>query len=128
MKAKRFIGNKEEKFYRFVVDGIGIYEAVDRDCPKDDPRRENKPDGSWLPKKGLDYPGAISFWSKYGLKKYRESGLMQWHISVVKGKTEVIIINRPAEILYEDEYQIICRPEVAEELDRISVEKFLYDS
>ena len=105
--------NNAEKFYRIVVDNIGIYEAVDRDCPKNDSRRENKPDGSWLPKKGLDYPGAISFWSEIGLKKYRESGLMGWHQSVVKGRVRIITINRPKMILYEDKFQIIIRPNAA---------------
>ena len=119
------MGNRNEKFCRIVVDGVGIYEIVDRDCPKDDPRRENKPDGSWLPKKGLDYSRAISFWSEYGLKKYRESGLMNWRTSVVKGKIEVITINRPAEILYEDEYQIILSLEVITETSRESLDEFL---
>lgn len=99
--------NPLEKFYRVTVDGLGIYEAVDQDCPKDDPRRTNKPDGSWLPKKGLDYPGAISYWSEFGFDRYRKSGLMDWHTSVVKGEVEVAEISRPPEVLYEDEYQII---------------------
>lgn len=119
------MGSRDEKFYRVVAGGVGIYEAVDRDCPKDDPRRDNKPDGSWLPKKGLDYPGAISFWSEYGLKKYRESGLMDWHVSVVRGKVEVATINRPTEMLHEDEHQIIVKPEVATEISRESLEEFL---
>jgi hypothetical protein len=47
-------------FYRFLSGERGIYEAVDIDCPKDiDERRKNKPDGSWLPKVGQKYPGAI---------------------------------------------------------------------
>ncbi len=99
--------NPLEKFYRVTVDGLGIYEAVDRDCSKDDPRRADKPDGSWLPKKGVDFPGAISYWSKFGFDRYRESGLMDWHASVVKGEVEVTEISRPSQVLYEDEYQII---------------------
>ncbi len=98
---------KSEKFTRITVGGIGIYEAVDRDCPKDDPRRNRKPDGSWLPKKGLDFPDGVSYWNDYGLKIYRESGLMDWHTSVVMGTVEVTTIDRPKDILYEDEYQII---------------------
>ncbi len=99
--------NPAEKFYRVTAGGVGIYEAVDRDCPKDDPRRADKPDGSWLPKKGVDFPGAVSYWSQYGFDKYRESGLMDWHTSVVKDGVEVAEISRPPEVLYEDEYQII---------------------
>ncbi|PJE64630.1 MAG: hypothetical protein COU90_02200 [Candidatus Ryanbacteria bacterium CG10_big_fil_rev_8_21_14_0_10_43_42] len=119
------MGSENEKFYRIVVNGVGIYEAVDRDCPKNDSRRKDKPDGSWLPKKGLDYPEAISFWSEYGLRKYRESGLMNWYVSVVGGEVEVVTINRPTDILYEDEYQIIVKPEAAVEISRKSLEKFI---
>ena len=97
-------------YYRFSVNGLGIYEAVNKDCPKDDPRRANKPDGSWLPKKGTEYPGSVSFWTEKGLEKYKESGLEAWHASVVKGNVEMTEIQRPAEVLYEDEYQIIVRP------------------
>lgn len=110
--------NSREIFYRIIVDGVGIYEAVDRDCPKDDPRRENKPDGSWLPKKGLDHPGAISFWTAYGLKRYRESGLMDWHASVISGRVEIVSIDRPKEIISEDKYQIIARPDAVQVVGR----------
>lgn len=99
-----------EKFYRYIVGGIGLYAAVDHDCPKDDPRRQNKPDGSWLPKKGTDYPGAISFWKQFGLEKYKLSGLFDWHSSVVNGPVEERIIARPSSVMYEDEYQIIVDP------------------
>ena len=119
------MASEDQKFYRAVVGGMGIYEVVDRDCPKSDPGREYKPDGSWLPKRGIDYPGSLSFWSEFGLRRYRGSGLMDWHVSVVKGKVEVITINRPTEILHEDEYQIIVRPEAVEETGRESIEEFL---
>ena len=119
------MANNTDKFYRIVVDNKGIYEVVDRDCPKGDSRRERKPDGSWLPKKGLNYPGAISFWSEYGLGKYRESGLMDWHISVVNGKVEIITINRPDKILHEDKFQIITEPLAAIEISRQSLDEFL---
>ena len=101
-----------EHFYRFVVGSMGIYEAVDKDCPKHpyDTRRDAKPDGSWVPKKGPNFPGAISFWTKKGLKKYIESGLCAWHVSVVKGGVHVEKITRPGSVLYEDEYQIIVDP------------------
>lgn len=105
------MGNKQEQFYRFVVDEVGIYEAVDRDCPPGDARRKDKPDGSWLPKMGRNFPGAVSLWSEYGLKKYRESGLLDWHRDVVRGKVEMIIISQPTEVLYKDKYQLIVKPE-----------------
>lgn len=97
-----------EKYYRVTVDDVGIYEAVDRDCPKNDPRRENKPDGSWLPKIGQDFPGAISYWTEFGWKKYQESGLYDWHRSVVDGEIRTLIVDHePKNTLYRDEYQII---------------------
>jgi hypothetical protein len=112
-------------YFRFVVGGVGIYEAVERDCLRNDPRRLNKPDGSWLPKKGLYYPGAVSFWTNFGLKKYFDSGLLEWHISVVKGNAEVVIIDQPKEILYEDEYQIIFDKNLAKVKNQLSLSEFL---
>ena len=100
-----------EKYYRFIVRTSGIYEVVDRDCPKSDVRRKDKPDGSWLPKVGMNYPGAISFWKEKGLRKYIDSGLMEWHASVMKEPVFVLIGKNVKEILYEDEYQIICKPD-----------------
>lgn len=100
---------KANTYYRVVVDGIGIYEAVDNDCPKDDPRREVKPDGSWLAKKGIDFPGSISYWTAAGFQKYNDSGLFDWHRSVVDGVIEISTTSRPDDILYEDEYQILIK-------------------
>ena len=119
------MANSTEKFHRIVVSNKGIYEAVDCDCPKNDVRRKSKPDGSWLPKKGQDYPGAISFWSEYGFKKYLESGLMDWHRSMVKGSVEIITIDKPNNILHEDEYQIIVNPAAVTEISRQSIGPFL---
>jgi GrpB-like predicted nucleotidyltransferase (UPF0157 family) len=100
----------DPSWYRVTVDGVGIYEAVDRDCPRDSDCRKNKPDGGWLPKEGPKYPSAISYWSEYGWKKYQESGLFDWHKSVVKGTVEVEKCeDKPESILYEDEYQIIVK-------------------
>ena len=96
------------KLYRFQVGDIGIYEAVDRDCPRDDKRRASKPDGSWLPKIGNNYPGAISFWKEFGRNKYEESGLKTWHKTVVLGEVQVIERSlEQIEVLYEDEFQVI---------------------
>jgi len=98
-------------FYRVTVEGKGIYEAVDRYCPENDPRRKNKPDGSWLPKVGMKYPGAISFWTEDGWKKYQESGLFDWHKSVCGIKAEVQRITKlPGEVVYQDTLQVIVRP------------------
>jgi len=114
-------------FYRFVVEDVGIYEAVDRDCPKEpyDTRRDTKPDGSWVPKKGPDFPGAISFWTKKGLARYMESGLCAWHVSVVNGEVCVEQTTRPQRVLYEDEYQIIVDPKHVISRGRLSYDDFL---
>ena len=95
-------------WYRVTVNNIGIYEAVDRDCSRDDIRRQNKPDGSWLPKVGSQYPGAISYWTEFGWKIYNESGLFDWHKSVAAGEVSVERLEeKPVNVLYEDAYQVI---------------------
>lgn len=96
-------------YYRFIAGDLGIYEAVDRDCPRDDSRRTLKPDGSWLPKVGEKYLGGVSFWTEYGLKKYLESGLQEWHRSVVRDPIHILKTQSIDSVLYEDEYQIITR-------------------
>ncbi len=113
------------EYYRFIVNGLGIYEAIQNEVPTNDSRRLNKPDGSWLPKKGLDYPGSVSFWKDFGLKKYIDSGLLSWHKSVLNRKIEVIVIDKPDEILYEDEYQIIFDKNFLKIKEKIGVDKFL---
>ena len=115
------------EYYRFIANDIGIYEAVNNDCPKNDSRRVNKPDGAWLPKEGPKYPGAISFWTDYGLKKYFDSGLLNWHASVVGGVVEIVVIDRPEEILYEDEYQIIFNPKFLKIKNRLLLDRFLQE-
>jgi hypothetical protein len=101
----------------------GIYEAVEMDSPKEDSRRKSKPDGSWLPKVGKKYPGAVSYWSQEGLEKYAQSGLMDWHASVVNHPVQVLVImDKPVEILYEDEYQIIVDPKEIVGTKTISME------
>ena len=95
-------------WYRVTANDVGIYEAVDRDCPRDDARRQNKPDGGWLPKAGAQHPGAISYWTELGWRVYNESGLFDWHRSVVSGEAQVERLNeKPGVVLYEDEYQVI---------------------
>lgn len=113
------------EYYRFVTNGMGIYEKVTKEVPADDSRRLNKPDGSWLPKEGEKYPGAVSFWKHEGLEKYIDSGLLNWHRSVVKENIEVVVIDRPAEILYEDEYQIIFDSKFQVNKDLLDVDEFL---
>jgi uncharacterized cupin superfamily protein len=113
-----------EKVYRFTCDGIGIYEAVEKSCRRDDRRRQQKPDGSWLPKIGENYPGAISFWKKAGFKKYTDSGLRDWHYSVAEGQAKLFIAEKPADVLYEDEFQVIC---AADAVSIIKEYPFVYE-
>lgn len=94
------------KLYRVTSNGKGIYERVDELCPKDDSRRRSKPDGSWVAKAGLAYPGSKSYWTEKGFKKYKESGLFNWHRSVV-GEVQEEEIDKPQNVLYEDELQVL---------------------
>lgn len=98
------------KFYRFVSGNLGIYEAVDLDCPRGHARRKGKPDGSWLPKVGDSFPGAISFWTVFGLRKYLDSGLSKWHASIVTKPVEILVAGEPTKVLYRDAFQVICKP------------------
>jgi len=98
-------------FYRFHSNKLGIYEAVEKDCLRDDRRRIGKADGAWLPRVGASYPGAISFWTEYGLKKYLESGLQDWHRRVTQCPLEIHVVEEIRDFLYSDEYQVICKPE-----------------
>ena len=97
--------------YRFEHNGQGIYGAVDKFCPRNGRCRENKPDGSWLPKVGPRFPNAISFWTETGLDKYIRSGLLAWHLSVLPNEVTVQycqLIDAPQ---YQDKYQVLSTPE-----------------
>lgn len=96
------------KGYRFTSGGKGVYEAVDLACPRDDKRRELKPDGSWLPKIGKAYPGSVSYWTEYGLNVYLCSGLQEWHRSVLEKPLIVEVVDIPEQVLYRDQFQFIC--------------------
>ena len=102
---------RTQRFYRLVSGDIGIFEAVDEDCPQDDPRRKKKPSGAWLDKSENNFGDAISFWTEGGLRRYAKSRLLEWHASVVAEKITVIIIKKPSKVLYEDKFQIVVDPE-----------------
>ncbi len=93
--------------YRFSLNNNGIFAELDSQVPKDSPLREGKPDGSWLPKVGKDYPGAISFFTPKGLLRYNQSGLKNWHYLVTEGAAQMLITEKPEKVLYEDEFQVI---------------------
>ena len=115
------------RFYRFEVDEVGIYEAVERDCPRDDNRRNNKPDGSWLPKVGPQFPGAISYWTEYGLRKYLDSGLFHWHRTVVSNPVSVIVEDDFHEILFQDNFQVVVNAGTTQSSIRKSAFEFICD-
>lgn len=110
-------------FFRFIAGDIGVYEAVDRACPRDDRRRQLKPDGSWLPRVGEKYPGAISFWTKFGLEKYLMSGLQEWHRSVLTQPLSLLVAAGIEKPIYEDQYQVICNPD-DQRFNQVSWEEF----
>ena len=112
-------------YYRILSGDTGIYEAVDRDCPKDDPRRSEKPDGYWLAKVGPLFPNAISFWTHEGLHKYIESGLFSWHTSVVQKGVRVITIETPDQIVYQDPYQILTESRPIPVIQEAALPEFL---
>lgn len=98
------------RIVRFEVDGLGIYEAVDKHCPRNDIRRKNKPDGSWLPKIGERYPGAVSFWTEAGLKIYINSGLKERHDSVTGNASQQLEASiDDLDVFYRDDLQVIGR-------------------
>lgn len=97
--------------YRFTLNSKGIYAELDAQVQKDSPLRNHKPDGSWLPKVGTDYPGAISFFTTRGLQKYNQTGLKNWHYSAAEGKAKMHIAEAPLKSLYQDEFQVIAMPE-----------------
>lgn len=112
------------KYYRFHCDGIGIYEAVDRDCPRSDVRREIKPDGSWLPRVGEKYPGQISCWTHLGLEKYIGSRLQDWHRAVVNKPVTVQVCELKKSPSYSDEFQVISEKDDFLVIENLSINDF----
>jgi hypothetical protein len=112
-------------FYRLESGGVGIYEAVDSDCPREDLRRAGKPDGSWLPRVGAKFPGAISLWTEQGLRKYHVSGLLKWHASVVRAQVEVLVVDQIEQSFHCDEWQVICDVGVRRKCRRVPLQEFL---
>ncbi|MEM7132488.1 MAG: hypothetical protein AAF702_39665 [Chloroflexota bacterium] len=110
--------------YRFEHNDVGIYEAVEIHCPRDDARRVNKPDGSWLPKVGPKYPSAISLWTEAGLRIYQRSGLLGWHLSVLPSEALVQLCTVQGDSLYEDEFQILAEANAIRIVDIVAAENY----
>ena len=108
-------------YYRFEAAKRGIYEAVELACPRSDARRTQKPDGSWLPRVGAKYLGAISLWTEVGLRKYFSSGLFAWHKSVLNDEVKILKTESVKNIFYEDEFQIICSQD--QEFQQLTLEE-----
>jgi 8-oxo-dGTP pyrophosphatase MutT (NUDIX family) len=121
------IMTSEKIFYRIVTNSLGVYEAVERDCPRDDSRRSVKPDGNWLQKAGARYPGLVSYWTELGLEKYISSGLFDWHRSVVNTPIEVIKSRLNAVPTYQDDLQIISDKADFAKISQISINQFFED-
>ena len=115
-------------YFRFCAGELGIYAAVERDCPRSDPRRKDKPDGSWLPKAGPLYAGAISFWTPTGLEKYLRSGLQDWHRRVVQEPLRVLVATNIDPVLYQDEFQVICDPAAVGAARNLAWEDWIIES
>lgn len=95
-------------YYRVTSGGLGVYEAVDTDCPPGHELRARKPDGSWLPKAGKKFKSSISYWTEEGMMKYVESGLKDWHELVTTLPLEVQMLEEiPGKVIYKDKYQIL---------------------
>ena len=114
-----------ELLYRFTAGGAGIYGAVERACPRTDPRRAVKPDGAWLERVGERYPGSVSYFTATGVARYRSSGLLEWHRSVIDSAVLVETARMRGTPLYADEDQILCSPEDIEPIETVSLNKFL---
>lgn len=100
----------DHQLYRIESDGLGIYAAVERDCPRSDSRRTAKPDGAWLPRVGADHPGGVSYFTETGLAKYWGSGLMGWHTSVVAAPPAIVTATLIGAHRYRDRFQVIADP------------------
>lgn len=95
-------------YYRATSDGLGIFEAVEADCPKGHELRHREPDSSWLPRPGKKLKNSISYWTEEGMMKYVESGLKDWHELVTTMPLEVQMLEEiPGKVIYKDKYQIL---------------------
>lgn len=112
-------------YYRMVVGTLDIFEAVEVDCPRGDPRRFSKPDSSWIPNAIKKFPEGIAWWSEFGLRRYISTGLLAWQASVVDAPVEVIVIEKSERVKYEDEYVMICNPSIASITQTIPLDEFL---
>ena len=98
-----------DKYYRVVVNGKGISQAVDELCPRGDPRRYTIPPHLWLAQVTQKYPNGTSYWTEEGIRKYKDSGLLDWHLSFIKdGQVVVLVAEKPKRIFYQDDYRVIA--------------------
>lgn len=114
-------------YYRMVVGTFDIFEAVEVDCPRGDPRRFSKPDSSWIPNAIKKFPEGIAWWTEFGLRRYISTGLLAWQASVVDGPVEVVLIEKPENGMYEDEYMLVCDSTVGTTIQTLELSVFLKD-
>lgn len=96
-----------EKMYQFITCDNNISQAIQVSSSF----HENKPDDSWYEHLEKKFPQYSIFWKEKGFKRYTSSKLRDWHLSLIEGKTKLITANSPQNIIYEDEYQIVCEKE-----------------
>ena len=53
-------------------------------------------------------------WTEAGMNRYVNSGLLQWHASVVQNPPTVQQVVISGRVLYSDTYQVLCDPETVQ--------------
>ena len=111
-------GMKEKRLYRFIIDGVGIYEAMKklifRRYPSDYARKWWKKildASSWLPKPIVDdySEGLVSWFTEKGETKFRKTVLPLMLVDVVYEDIEFSEkpISKLGQIVYQDEFQVV---------------------
>ncbi|WP_052610289.1 cupin domain-containing protein [Bacteriovorax sp. BSW11_IV] len=92
------------RVYRLECNGLDIFQSLVLNS------KSNGPEDSWPPKIENSFNGANVYWTNIGYKKYLQTGLRDSHLSVLDGNFTCTIGTVEGEILYQNEYQVICLP------------------
>lgn len=118
----------KNRLFRVIVGEHGLYEAATEACPESDDRYGSKPDESWLPQFGEQFATSITFWTEFGLWRYINSGLFDWHKSLVSESISILIAEtRPDSPEYENEFQVVADEFVFEVDEFLMAEEFAQD-
>lgn len=87
---------------------------------------KDRPDSKWLaPRpKGLD-AATLSLWTGLGLKRYVESGLLQWQIDRVKADVEAWVLFSAIKVYEQNEHQVFCPPDQLKVIRKLPVPELL---